>query len=113
MNTNSPARVARLVRTLVNKLQGKTREAFCPIDHPPADEVQIDWDHSHPSCSQSDETKVMIFCAQAGHSNFAPPLRAAPPRVLDAIEKFGQVHIDTMSVSRADMSLDLFDGSVC
>ena len=33
--------------------------------------------------------------------------------MLDAIEKFGQVHIDTMSVSRADMSLDLFDGSVC
>ena len=32
--------------------------------------------------------------------------------MLHAVEKFGQIHIDTMSVSRADVSLDLLDCSV-
>jgi hypothetical protein len=30
--------------------------------------------------------------------------------VINSVEEFGQVHVDTMSVSRADMMLDLEDG---
>ena len=32
--------------------------------------------------------------------------------MLDSIEEFGQIHIDTMPVSRADMMLDLLYRSV-
>ncbi len=57
----------RTISTLVNKLQGKTREVFCPIDHPPADEVQIDWGQAIVMLA-GDETKVMIFCARSAYS---------------------------------------------
>lgn len=57
----------RTISTLVNKLQGKTREVFCPIDHPPADEVQIDWGQATVMLA-GEETKVMIFCARSAYS---------------------------------------------
>ena len=33
--------------------------------------------------------------------------------MVDSVEKFGQIHVDTVSESRADMKLDLLDSSVC
>ncbi len=57
----------RTISTLVNKLQGKTPEVFCPIDHPLAGEVQIDWGQAIVNLS-GQQTKVMIFCARSAYS---------------------------------------------
>jgi transposase len=57
----------RTISTLVKKLQGKTPEVFCPIDHPPAGEVQIDWGQATVLLA-GEETKVMIFCARSAYS---------------------------------------------
>jgi transposase len=57
----------RTISTLVKKLQGKTPEVFCPIDHPPAGEVQIDWGQATVMFA-GEETKVMIFCARSAYS---------------------------------------------
>jgi transposase len=57
----------RTISTLVKRLQGKTPEVFCPIDHPPADEVQIDWGQATVILA-GEETKVMIFCARSAYS---------------------------------------------
>jgi transposase len=57
----------RTISTLIKKLQGKTPEVFCPIDHPPAGEVQIDWGQATVLLS-GEEIKVMIFCARSAYS---------------------------------------------
>jgi transposase len=57
----------RTISTLVKKLQGKTPEVFCPIDHPPAGEVQIDWGQATVKLA-GEETNVMIFCARSAYS---------------------------------------------
>ena len=57
----------RTISTLVKKLQGNTPEVFCPIDHPPAGEVQIDWGQATIVLAD-EETKVMIFCARSAYS---------------------------------------------
>ena len=57
----------RTISTLVNKLQGNTPKVFCPIDHPPAGEVQIDWGQATVILA-GEETKVMIFCARSAYS---------------------------------------------
>lgn len=57
----------RTVSNLVRKLQAKTPEVFCPIDHPPAGEVQIDWGQAIVKLA-GQETKVMIFCARSAYS---------------------------------------------
>jgi transposase len=57
----------RTISTLVKKLQGKTPEVFCPIDHAPAGEVQIDWGQATVVLA-GEETKLMIFCARSAYS---------------------------------------------
>ena len=57
----------RTISTLVKKLQGNTPEVFCPIDHPPAGEVQIDWGQATVVLA-GEQTKVMIFCARSAYS---------------------------------------------
>jgi transposase len=57
----------RTISTLVKKLQGRTPEVFCPIDHPPAGEVQIDWGQATVMLA-GEESKVMIFCARSAYS---------------------------------------------
>jgi transposase len=57
----------RTISTLVKKLQGNTPEVFCPIDHPPAGEVQIDWGQATVKLA-GEETNVMIFCARSAYS---------------------------------------------
>lgn len=57
----------RTVSTLVNNLQAKPPKVFCPIDHPPGDEVQIDWGQATVKLA-GEETKVMIFCARSAFS---------------------------------------------
>jgi hypothetical protein len=48
-------------------LSEKTVEVFCPIDHPPADEVQIDWGQA-VVILRGVQTKIMIFCARSAFS---------------------------------------------
>lgn len=57
----------RTVSTLVKKLQAKPPVVFCPIDHPPGGEVQIDWGEATVILA-GQETKVMIFCARSAFS---------------------------------------------
>ena len=57
----------RTISTLVKTLQAKPPEVFCPIDHPPGDEVQIDWGQAIVKLA-GEETKVMIFCARSAYS---------------------------------------------
>jgi transposase len=57
----------RAVSDLVTKLQDKPAEVFCPIDHPPGDEVQIDWGEVTVDLA-GESTKVMIFCARSAYS---------------------------------------------
>jgi transposase len=57
----------RTISTLVKTLQAKPPEVFCPIDHPPGDEVQIDWGQAIVRLA-GEETKVMIFCARSAYS---------------------------------------------
>ncbi len=57
----------RTISTLVKSLQAKPPEVFCPIDHPPGDEVQIDWGQAIVKLTGED-TKVMIFCARSAYS---------------------------------------------
>ena len=54
----------RAVSDLVTRLQSKPAEVFCPIDHPPGVEVQIDWGEATVRLNGED-TKVMIFCARS------------------------------------------------
>jgi transposase len=57
----------RAVSDLITSLQDQPTEVFCPIDHPPADEVQIDWGEATVVLDSVD-TKVMIFCARSAYS---------------------------------------------
>ncbi|MEO8272261.1 MAG: IS21 family transposase, partial [Aureliella sp.] len=57
----------RAISNLVGKFQDKPAEVFCPIDHPPADEVQIDWGEA-TAVLAGQTTKVMIFCARSAYS---------------------------------------------
>ena len=57
----------RAISDLVTSLQDKPAEVFCPIDHPPADEIQIDWGEATVVLDGVD-TKVMIFCARSAFS---------------------------------------------
>ena len=57
----------RTISTLVKNLQAKPPKVFCPIDHPPGDEVQIDWGQAVVRLA-GEETKVMIFCARSAYS---------------------------------------------
>ena len=57
----------RAVSDLVSKLLDKPVEVFCPIDHPPGDEVQIDWGEATVVLA-GQSTKVMIFCARSAYS---------------------------------------------
>lgn len=57
----------RAVHDLVTKLQDKPAEVFCPIDHPPGDEVQIDWGQATVVLA-GQSTTVMIFCARSAYS---------------------------------------------
>jgi transposase len=57
----------RTISTLVKTLQAKPPEVFCPIDHPPGDEVQIDWGQAIVKLA-GEEAKVMIFCARSAYS---------------------------------------------
>jgi transposase len=57
----------RAVSDLVNRLVSKPVEVFCPIDHPPGREVQIDWGEATVTLAGED-AKVMIFCARSAYS---------------------------------------------
>ena len=57
----------RAISDLVTALQQKPAEIFCPIDHPPANEVQIDWGEA-TVILKGTQTKVMIFCARSAYS---------------------------------------------
>lgn len=57
----------RSISDLVTNLSDKTAEVFCPIEHPPAKEVQIDWGEAVVVLAGV-ETKVMIFCARCAYS---------------------------------------------
>lgn len=57
----------RAISDLVTSLLQKPAEVFCPIDHPPGDEIQIDWGEATVAL-RGDETKVMIFCARSAYS---------------------------------------------
>lgn len=57
----------RAVSDLVTWLQDKPAEVFCPIDHPPADEVQIDWGKATVVLNGA-QTVIMIFCARSAYS---------------------------------------------
>jgi len=57
----------RAISDLVTSLLEKPAEVFCPIDHPPADEIQIDWGQA-VVVLRGVQTKVMIFCARSAYS---------------------------------------------
>ena len=57
--------VSELVRLLKN--DAKRPEVFCPIEHRPGQEVQIDWGEGHVIL-QGQPTKVMVFCARCAYS---------------------------------------------
>jgi transposase len=57
----------RAISDLVTSLLEKPAEVFCPIDHPPASEVQIDWGQAIVMLRGA-QTKVMIFCARSAFS---------------------------------------------
>jgi transposase len=57
----------RAISDLVTSLSEKTAEVFCPIDHPPANEVQIDWGQAIVTL-RGIQTKVMIFCSLSAFS---------------------------------------------
>ena len=57
----------RAISDLVTAIHQKPAEVFCPIDHPPANEVQIDWGEATVVLNGT-QTKVMIFCARSAYS---------------------------------------------
>ena len=57
----------RAISDLVGKLLDKPAEVFCQIDHPPGDEVQIDWGEATVVLA-GHSTKIMIFCARSAYS---------------------------------------------
>lgn len=63
--TGSRRSVSDLVRQL--KSDAKRPEVFCPIEHRPGQEVQIDWGEGHVVL-QGRPAKVMVFCARCAYS---------------------------------------------
>lgn len=63
--TGSRRSVSDLVRLLKNKV--KQPEVFCPIEHLPGQEVQIDWGQAQ-AIINSQVTQVMVFCARSAYS---------------------------------------------
>ncbi len=57
----------RAISDLVTAMIDKPAEVFCPIDHPPASEIQIDWGQAVVVLDNV-QTKVMIFCARSAYS---------------------------------------------
>ena len=57
----------RIISDLVNKINQEYPEVFCPIEHPPGDEFQIDWGQA-TVCLAGQDQKVMIFCARSAYS---------------------------------------------
>ena len=71
----------RAVSDLVRLLKdAKSVEVFCPINHPPADEVQIDWGEGTVVLDNI-SMKVMIFCARSGPSVSARHLLTGQRRI--------------------------------
>lgn len=63
--TGSRRSVSDLVRLLKDDAQRP--EVLCPIEHPPGQEVQIDWGEGHVIIN-GQPTKVMVFCARSAYS---------------------------------------------
>jgi transposase len=57
----------RAVSDLVASLQDKPAEVFCPIDHPPGAELQIDWGEATVVLDGA-ETRIYLFCARSAYS---------------------------------------------
>lgn len=74
----------RTISTLVTKLQGNTPKVFCPIEYPPAGEVQIDWGQAYfPSGSglSPDSVHRMVRA-------FSPTQRNPPSIRLYSVKPF-------------------------
>jgi transposase len=57
----------RAISDLVGILREKPIEVFCPIEHLPGDEIQIDWGEGSVVLA-GESAKVMIFCARSAYS---------------------------------------------
>jgi transposase len=76
--------VSELVKQLRREL--KPPEVYVPIEHPPGDEVQIDWGQAEVVIN-GEATKVMLFCARLPYSKATyvrAYLREDQPSFLDA-----------------------------
>ena len=57
----------RAISDLVNSMELVSPEVFCPIDHPPGAEFQVDWGQAMAIVGGVD-THIYIFCARSAYS---------------------------------------------